>query len=264
MLKQFTPALATIGAAVITIATAATAHAVVINPVYQVDDGTTESTVGLARPNPNGTCPDDPGTLMGDLTWLNEFNTEPNGDWIKSVSISWGMPAVNPCLGQPLVSIDARPAKLSLYQYDEATKTLNLLTQVETTAKALGTDVFDTIDFNQPTQVKGRFFVGALFPNQLQGQFPGALDTGTPQGKSWIGFTNSFAPPGTPQPNFSGSFPINTISQFGGNWLLRANSTKNPNPPVTSVPESNPAIGLLAIGALGTGVALKRKLRKLR
>ncbi|KAM3094341.1 hypothetical protein ACKFKG_16555 [Phormidesmis sp. 146-35] len=257
MLKQFKPALATIGAAVITIVTAATANAVIVNPVYQVDDGTTDGTIGL---NDCGSVTS--GQVLGDLTWLNEFNTEPNGDWIKSVSISWGMPAVNPCLDQPLVSIDAQPAKLSLYQFDEATETLDLLTQVETTAKALGTDVFDTIDFDRPTQVKGRFFIGALLPNQVAGQFPAAFDTGALKGQSWLGFNSRFALPGTPQPTFDGSFPLNTISKFEGNWLLRANSTKNPNPPVQSVPESNPAIGLLAIGALGTGAVLRRKLRK--
>lgn len=276
MLKQFTPALATIGAAVIAIVTATTAHAVVVNPVYQVDDGSAESTVGFTPINADGTCAATPGTVIGDLLWLNQFDVVPDGDWIDSVSISWGIADKNPCPNpQPVLGIDKdangkpQTAKFFLYQYNEQTAALDLLTQTETEVKPAGPDAFVTAKFNQPKQVKGRFFVGTLFPNQLQGQFPAALDTNSPKyNRSWLGFVNRYSSTARlAQSSFEGSVPLASLQNLGniglaGNWLLRANSTRDPNLPVTSVPESNPAIGLLAIGALGVGVSLKRKLRK--
>jgi hypothetical protein len=273
MLKQFTPALATIGAAVITIVSAATAHAVVVNPTYQVDDGSTESTVGFTRVDADGNCTDAPGTVIGDMLWLNEFDVVPNGDWIKSVSISWGVPKENPCPNQQdpkdLLSInedaDGKPqtAKFFLYQYNEQTDALDLLTQAQTNVNSTSSDAFVNVNFDQTKQVKGRFFVGTLFPNQLQGQFPAALDTnGAKYDRSWIAITQPSA-----RSMFDGSVPLTTFQNLkdiglSGNWLLRANSTRDPNSPVTSVPESNPTIGLLAIAAMGTGVLLKRKLQK--
>ena len=269
MLKQFKPALATIGAAIITIVTAATAQAVVVNPIYQVDDGDAESTVGFTRQFPDQTCADAPGTVMGDMLWLNEFDVVPNGDWINSVSISWGVPTESPCLNQQgpdgLLPIDkdanGNPQTAKFFLYQKQGDTLDLLTQAQTEVKPAGSSEFVTVNFDQTKQVTGSFFVGVLFPNQLQGQFPAALDTnGEQYNRSWIALTNP-----TARSMFNGSIPLSTVKNYpGGNWLLRANSTRDPNPPVTSVPESNPAIGLLAIGALGTGGLLKRKLQKKR
>lgn len=276
MLKQFTPVLATAGAVAFTVIAATTAQAVVLNQ-YLVDDGSTESAVGFSvTVDPNQrTCVKEE-TPLGDFIWLNDFDVLPGAEVIESVSISWAVPRINPCRNQPLVSIDrdanGKPkiAQFFLYQYN-SDDTLTLLTEAKAKVELAPPDVFVDVKFNQAKQVSGRFFVGALYPGQLQGQFPAALDVPDPpflaEGRSWIGFDNAYSP--NQQPGSSIRFAnqavgstisLSNFSPFhSGNWLLRANGRGVSVPPVKSVPESSPTIGLLGVGLLGIGALLKQK-----
>jgi hypothetical protein len=268
MHKQFTPALATIGAAMFTIGISTSAQAVVLNPQYLVDDGIAESAVGLRQfDEKTGNCTAQVGTVLADFMWLNEFEVEPEGEWIDSVSLAWGAATENPCPNQETVldiskDKNGKPkvASLFLYQFDEKDKTLKVVSQAQTEVTPKGASTFVNVKFDQARRVEGRFFVGALFPEQRQGEFPAAFDTTMPQGKSWFGSVNLINPTGSQAGiNLGGpSLALSNLVQYPlGNWLLRANSVQDPMP-IKSVPESNPAIGLLAIAVLGTGAILKR------
>jgi subtilisin family serine protease len=170
---------------------------------YTIDDGTAEDSIGLT----NG----------GDVMWFNQFNAVAGFETINSIAVAWGqIPANN------------QPTKLLIYEDpndDGNPSDAVLLRQVDTTVLNPNTSQFRTVAVT-PTTVSGSFFIAALFPNQLAGQFPAPIDLSNPiSGRSWLVGSGA------------GQFNINNLGAnsipplliedagFPGNWLLRADST---------------------------------------
>jgi large repetitive protein len=285
MLKQFTCALAAAGTATaLVLALAAEAKA---NVSYQIDGGKSQTAFGIS----DSSCVTAAGFTWGDLLWLNSFQVQPGGEVIDSISVAWGTPKpISPrssncpsnvlTVDSGLGDAEGSLARVLLYSdpnNDGNPNDAQLLRTVETRIvlpgqdPITGFDIFQTIAIPE-IELSGNFFVGALFPNQQEGQFPAALDFSNPvRGRSWAAyrlvppFGSSNAPPVTDltqTPVISlDNLPSGTDSSGnqvkGGNWLLRANGK-----PVVrrAVPESNLSIGLLFIGAIGAGKLLQRKL----
>jgi hypothetical protein len=258
--------LAKIGVVAVTVLAASSAQAAVL---YQLDDGKSEAAVGISdRINSQtGKCVLDTGTPVADFLWLNEFDVTERASLIDTISVAWGSPNVtDPCTKQSLPTsglTENLAAKVLLYEDRNGDGKLELLTQQDTTVQNPGTDSFFDVKLNRPTQIQGRkFYVGALLPGQLQGQFPAALDSrnraGEPDalGKSYIAFNLFF--PERSTFDYSEITPVlymqpdeNGKRVPAGNFLLRASGTK-------PVPEPSAAIGLLTLGA-GAWMLKKRK-----
>ena len=283
MLKRFTFAAVTLGSTLSLVFT--TASSVRADVSYQLDHGKSQTAFGIVDNN----CQTASGFTWGDLLWLNSFAAQPGGEVIDSISVGWGTPqpisprstnctSMQTITDSGLSSAAGQIGKVLLFSdpnNDGNPDDAQLLAIVDAVINApghdtTGQDLLTTIAIPE-TLVNGNFFIGALFPNQQEGQFPAALDNSAPvKGRSWAGyrlnppFGQADAPPltdlvNTPlvlTDNFQTGVDENGQTIFGGNWLLRANGT---TPQVRKVPEGDLAIGLLAIGGLGLASRLKRR-----
>jgi large repetitive protein len=282
MLKRCTFAVATLGTTLnLVLATASTVKA---NVNYRIDDGTSETAFGIV----DSSCVTAKGFVWGDLLWLNSFSVQPGGEVIDSISLGLGTPKnISPrsksCAAEPLISDSGLSssvgeiAKILLYSdpnNDGNPNDAQLLTMVDFPIglpgqDAAGQDLLTTIDIPD-TLVAGNFFVGALFPEQAEGQFPAAIDISAPKkGRSWAGFrlkSDPNAPPITDLVNtqvfstdqFETGFDQDGNPIMGGNWILRANGKQVE---IKKVPEGNALLGLLALGSAGLVALIKRQRR---
>jgi hypothetical protein len=284
MFSRFTPLLATASAVAIAIATASSANAAV---VYQIDDGESDAAVGFTSRFPDGTCAppqqDSQGKPLplGDILWMNSFNVQSGGELIDSVDLVWGRPVFDPCdpnldpaTRRQLPSAgltDGLSAKILLYEDSNNDGTPDsLVAQTNTTVVPPSLerlDVFSNVVFDRPIPVKGTFFVAALLPGQLQGQYPAALDVDSPVQGGWLAFQDATGVRARSQGGsqvFDAQFDLFNLSNntlapqryTAGNWLLRANG--RPVPP-KSVPESTPIASLVGMGVVGVGLLARRK-----
>jgi hypothetical protein len=188
---------------------------------YILDDGTIENSLGL--------------TIGGDFMWLNYFTVTGGCESINTVNITWGLMSNGvPC---------------RVFLYDDPDDDGNpddavYLTEASTTVQNAWTSfnpgetmIFTTVGIT-PTTVSGGFFVAALIQNQQAGQYPAPMDETTPQGKSWIAYTDS------------GSFDVNNLSNntiystgdinYPCNFMLRSAGGEAP----ADVPISNWALSI--------------------
>ncbi|MBW4538800.1 MAG: PEP-CTERM sorting domain-containing protein [Myxacorys chilensis ATA2-1-KO14] len=241
---------------VMTTAIVLTASGAQASVLYQLDDGQSESGVGISDTN----CTLNNGAPISDFIWLNQFDVIDSANLIDSVSIAWGTPAAtDPCTKQKLPQsglTEGLMAKVLIYEENGDGK-LNLLTQQDAQISAPGTDSFFDIKFDTPAQIQGKkFYVGALLPGQLQGQFPAALDKldrdNQPNSKnqSYIAF-NPFFPQRTDY-----NYSVLTPTLYSdGNFLIRASGQVVER---EQVPEPSAAIALLTVGA--GALLLKKRL----
>ncbi len=260
MFQKFTTRLVTLSAIAATLSISSFVNAAT---VYQIDDGKSEAAVGLTICNQTSPsiAQKTPPSVLGDLMWLNSFDTKPGGEFIDSIDVVWGARVTDPCTGTVLTNsgLSNEPAKVFLYTDTNQDGQLELLAEEDTIVHPPDPnrpDVFSTIVFKQRQQVSGTFYVAALFPNQQEGQFPAALDippAGTPprDGKSWLVYSAYSSLSVNPLPKLTSD---NAYS--GGYWLLRANGS---GAPLKSVPEPTSVVSLVAIATLSAGTLLKRK-----
>ncbi|NDJ16593.1 PEP-CTERM sorting domain-containing protein [Myxacorys almedinensis] len=219
--------------------------------LYQIDDGKSEAGVGIS----DTTCSLETGTAIADFIWLNQFEVREGTNTIDGVSIAWGTPAaIAPCSGQPLPQsglTEGLAAKVLVYE-ERGDGTLQLLAQQDTPIANPGTDAFFDVRFDTPARLQGKtFYVGALLPNQLQNQFPAALDSrdrsGQPNSRnqSYLAFNPFF-----PQRADYDYSVITPTLYSDGNFLIRASGQR--------VPEPSVAIALLTIAA-GAVILKKRQ-----
>ncbi len=272
MFQKFTTRLVTLSAIAATLSISSSVNAAV---VYQIDDGKSTGAVGLTLCNPTSQpiAKITPPPVLGDLMWLNSFNTKTGGEFIDSIDVVWGASVTDPCTKKMLSNggLSNEPAKVFLYTDTNQDGTLKLLAEEDTIVKPpdpSNPDVFSRIVFKQPQQVSGTFFIAALFPNQQEGQYPAALDmpestdTQPRNGQSWIAY--SVHPESltvNPLPKYPG-IPDTGYDNDGyyaytkGYWLLRANGS---GVPAKRVPEPTSGVSLVAIATLSAGTLLKRK-----
>ncbi|HUR29732.1 MAG TPA: hypothetical protein VM509_16190 [Planctomycetota bacterium] len=130
---------------------------------YTIDDGTTDSSLGL--------------NLGGTLCWFQRFDTQPGAsyDVISEVLVTYGFPA-NPGFGMP----DGTPATVCVWEDptdDGDPSDAVLLVQQATTVQNNDTNFLTSVPI-PPVTVQGKFFVG-LFLSHPAGKFPASRDTGT-------------------------------------------------------------------------------------
>ncbi len=279
MLKRFMFAVATTGSTLSLMF--ATASIVKANVTYQIDNGTSQTAVGIV----DSSCLTASGFTWGDLLWLNSFQVQPGGELIDSIAVGWGTPtpispratncpATQTIKDSGLSTSVGQIGKVFLFSdpnQDGNPDDAQLLTMVDAIINVpaqdnAGQDLLTTINIPD-TLVSGDFFVGALFPNQQEGQFPAAIDNSAPvKGRSWAAYRLKDAnapvvtdlannPTLTLVDNYQTGTNENGDAIFGGNWLLRANGKA---PEIRKVPEGDLAIGVLAIGGLSLGAILKR------
>lgn len=182
------------------------------NITYQIEDGSSEFTVGI-----------DPGE---DMIWINTFPVQAGGEIIRSINATFGRPG----LGQ---SHDGLVVSALLYQDSNGGSPLDavLLQEALGTVSGSNTDTFNEFAIS-PTLVEGDMAVAILFRNTTaQARFIASLDRTAPTlaGRSYIGFDVGLDPadldsiPG-------GQF--GTIEGFGinGNFLVRAEGQPIPEP----------------------------------
>lgn len=194
--------------------------------IYQLDDGSTENSIGLT----NG----------GDIMWINAFQVVEGAGAITEISSVWGSTGGS---GQPP---EGAPARFLVYEDpndDGDPSDAVLLTEVETTVQAPGTDTFTT-EAIAPTSVEGTFFIAALFQNQAPNTFPAPLDQSSgSQGASWVvgntvqgGFNVDDLAANDVPPTLTDDLP-----NLAGNWVLRADGG-------ATFVTLNPASGTVAPG----------------
>ncbi|MBW4421813.1 MAG: hypothetical protein KME13_21770 [Myxacorys californica WJT36-NPBG1] len=250
----FEPVLGVITTAIVLAASGAQASV-----LYQLDDGQSESGVGISDTN----CTLKNGAPISDFIWLNQFDVIDRANLIDSVSIAWGTPvAIDPCTKEKKEKLpqsgltEGLIAKVLVYEENGDGK-LNLLTQQDAKISAPGTDSFFDIKFDTPAKIQGKkFYVGALLPGQLQGQFPAALDkldrNNQPNSKnqSYIAFNPFF-----PQ-RVDYNYSVLTPTLYSdGNFLIRASGQVIEREQVS---EPSAAIALLTLGA--GALLLKKRL----
>ena len=174
------------------------------NAAYRVDDGTSESNIGLGS--------------LNELMWLNAFRTVTGAEVITSISsaVASGLPET--------------PARFILYEDpddDGDPKNAVFLTESSGILTNPGEDIFTTVNI-EPTEVKGVFFVAVLI-TEVPGinSFPMPQDSDSPSQKSSWAVSNAGV----------GGFDVNDLSKnslppllidnagangLPGNWLLRA------------------------------------------
>ncbi len=176
--------------------------------IYQVDDGSSENSIGL--------------TAGGDMMWINVFQVVDGAENIFSIASAFGNDASGINNGDPI----------TYYLYDDPNNDGDptdgvLLTSFDTAVAGVDTDAFLTEQIEETT-VEGVFFVGVLLQNQPAGTFPGSLDQNSGlNGASWV--VGNSTPGGFDDNNLGNNdvAPINidTIAGLEGNWLLRADGT---------------------------------------
>ncbi len=271
MFQKFTTRLITLSTIAATLSISSLVNAAT---VYQIDDGESNAAVGLTICNQTSQSITEttPPRVLGDLMWLNSFDTRIGGEFIDSIDVVWGAAnARDSCTGNvlPNSGLSTKPAKVFLYTDTNQDGQLELLTEEDTIVQPpnpTNPDVFSRIVFKQRQQVSGTFYIAALFPNQTEGQYPAALDipdstdTRPRNGQSWIAYspyssliTNPLKkrPPNLPDNLYNGEYYANTT----GYWLLRANGS---GAPPKRVPESTSVVSLVAIAALSIGTLLNR------
>ena len=201
--------------------------------LYQVDDGTSENSVGLGA------------TSANDVIWLNTFTKVAGAENIVSINIGFGtplFPGTNAANGTPITLLiyndptGGDPSDGVLINSFNST-----LQNVDTNAGA---------NYAVPggaVIASNNFAVGVIIRNALgaQNPFPAGIDETDPDvaARSWIGFAG---PNAVNTANLAGSIPAANrgfIEAFGlpGNWLVRANGVEVPEPA---------SLSLLGLGAL--------------
>jgi len=124
--------------------------------VYQIDDGSSENSVGL--------------TLGGDIICLNQFTVIPGSETITSINIAWGTPSFpDPTLiGLPYTVVVWGDPNNDGNPNDPA----NVLTTASGVITSQGTDTFIDTAITPTTITGTSFFVGFLIPNNLQSLYP--------------------------------------------------------------------------------------------
>ena len=191
--------------------------------IYQLDDGTSENSVGL--------------TLGGDIISLNEFAVVAGSETIESVEIAWGTPAF------PDPSLNGLPYTVAVWSDpngDGNPTDAVLLTTAGGVVANAGTDTFISTDITDTTITTANFFVGFLIGHSA-GQFPAAFDESNPQ------FNRSYVAGGATGDinNLNNNeIPVAPIESFGlvGNWLIRATAGGEPTPTPTPTPPPTGAL----------------------
>jgi len=174
---------------------------------YVLDDGTREQNLG---------------TSEGAMLWLNRFTVQPGQEWIDRISVAYGT--------------GANDRRVSVLVYDDPDNDGDptdavLLTRVDTVAENAGTNTFnETLVPATNVGVAGDSYFAGVVMQDATGALPGALDNGTPQGRSW--FVDSSVcrldvlnlPNNTTPPIELGSTP------FPGNWMIRTHGGPEPLP----------------------------------
>ncbi|HEY8670960.1 MAG TPA: hypothetical protein VIL63_08980, partial [Terriglobales bacterium] len=177
--------------------------------VYQIDDGTSENSIGL--------------TLGGDVICLNQFTVIPGSETITSINIAWGTPAF------PDPTLIGLPYTVVLWGDPNNDGNPNDPANVLATASGVitdqGHDLFLATAITPTTITGTSFFVGFLIPNTASGQFPASFDQDNPlSNRSYIAGGAS----GTGDINDlnNNDLPVAPIESFGliGNWLIRADA----------------------------------------
>jgi len=157
-----------------------------------------------------------PSQFDANMTWLNTFETQPGGEFITNISVSFGEIDDNEGnIGSDLVTV----AILNDPNNDHNPEDAVLLATATGTWAEVGFSNF--IDYPIiPTQVEGVFFV-AVMMDVLQRANPASMDPNSPSAgnESWM-FYN-------PKPNLEdlGSSPFILhmgASPFQGAWMIRA------------------------------------------
>jgi large repetitive protein len=177
--------------------------------VYQIDDGSSENSVGL--------------TLGGDVICLNQYTVIPGSETITSIDIAWGTPSF------PDPTLIGLPYTVVLWGDPNNDGNPNDPANVLTTASGVITDQGNDIFLNTaitPTTITGTsFFVGFLIPNTASGQFPASFDQDNPQfNRSYI--AGGAAGTGDINNLNNNQLPVAPIESFGllGNWMIRADA----------------------------------------
>lgn len=205
----------------------------IANNEYQIDDGSSENSVGL--------------TAGGNLAWLNQFNVTGGNRLITGISLTWGTPSFP---GSSGVVPGVTTFKVYVWR-DGTANDVNpsdavLLGTANGTVAAgtVDTDVFQTVSLGAGVSIPAgfnSFYIGASI-NQNAGTFPASLDQTVSQGRSWVcgsGTQGGFDPN-----NLNGGIGLFQMDSIGlpGNWMLRANAI--PEPATLSL------FGLAALGLL--------------
>lgn len=186
--------------------------------VYQWDDGSVESQVGL--------------TQGGQLIWMVRFDTRDQGrsdDTIRQVGTAWGG-HVWPQLGPT----DGDAAWLFVWDDldddgDPRTGTFLFLAEVDTQVANANTDIVNFTTLPQPVTVSGVFFVGASI-NHLPNEAPAPGDQTSSLGRAWLTGNdqpNGFDPTDLSGPGSIGVYEMDEIG-FPMLWLTRAIGDANP------------------------------------
>ena len=174
-------------------------------PVYAVDDGSSEDTIGLSS--------------GGTLAWLNHFVVEPNGESLEAVRIVYASIAPD------------TPA--TVYLWNDPDNNGNpadaqVLASVSTVVQNPGADTFNYVEIPETYvgEVGTSFFVGVILQHAT-GEFPAPLDQNSDQGASWLAGGASVDPE-----DLSGATLFGQPGGFGfsGNLLVRAVPATDPPP----------------------------------
>ncbi len=157
-----------------------------------------------------------PSTFDANVTWLNVFDTQPGGELITRVSVSFGDIADNSGnLGPDAVTL----AILKDPNNDHDPTDAILLSSTDATWVDTGFGEFVTYDI-EPTRVEGVFFV-AVAMDVIERANPASADPNSPSGgtRSWY-----FYNPKQNLTNLGGSPYILQLSQgpFPSAWMVRA------------------------------------------
>jgi hypothetical protein len=207
--------------------------------------------------------PDYPGTIVGDLMWLNRYTVAIGGEILDSVSLTFGAPPrIGLTRNSGLGNWPTRTYPITVLLYRDPNNDgdpidAELLTQATGAVQNPDSLNFTTIPIDRTILPVGQnFFVGALFRNLARNQRPATADLGatadpTIRGRSWFAIGNH----GDAQPsnidinnlanNFAsngGQSPVPLPSVYGS-WVIRATG----QPFRKKVPEPGTILGLGAI-----------------
>ena len=170
--------------------------------VYQLDDGSSENALGAGG---------------GDILWINAFEVVDGATNIASIASAFGS---SQATGLP----GGSPVEFLVYDdpnNDGDPSDAVLLERVEATSQNPHTDEFQVVNID-PTAVEGTFFIGVVYRDYEDGQFPAPIDESSdPQGASWIVADAQGVNEEDLGDNALGPDNLDDIG-FPGNWLLRA------------------------------------------